>query len=68
MTHARSTPSRAASREARPSAGTALNGREVAAAACALRQGGTQFDTVDIEILEWIASHVRTQRRSGWLM
>ena len=68
MTHARSIPSRAASREARPSAGTALNGREAAAAACALRQGGTQFDTVDIEILEWIASHVRTQRRSGWLM
>jgi hypothetical protein len=68
MTHARSTPSRAASREARPSAGTALNRREVPPAACALRQGGTQFDTVDIEILEWIASHVRTKRRSGWLM
>jgi hypothetical protein len=68
MTHARSTPSRAAAREARPSAGTALTGREVAPAVCALRQGGTQFDTVDIEILEWIASHVRTQRRSGWLM
>ena len=68
MTHARPTASRAASREARPSAGTALNRREVPPAVCALRQGGTQFDAVDIEILEWIASHVRTQRRSGWLM
>jgi hypothetical protein len=68
MTYARSTPSRAVSREARPSASTALNVREVTPAACALRQGGTQFDTVDMEILEWIASHVRTQRRSGWLM
>ncbi|HEX4556118.1 MAG TPA: hypothetical protein VH249_19150 [Xanthobacteraceae bacterium] len=67
MSHARSTPSRAASRETRPS-GTALNGCEAAPATWALRQGGMQFDAVDIEILEWIASHARTQRRSGWLM
>jgi len=33
-----------------------------------LAQGGSHFDDVDIEILEWIAAHGRGKRRSRWVM
>ena len=75
MNHARTTPSCAATHEARSASVSALvAGIESsiillpAPTATVLAQAGSRFDHVDIEILEWIAAHGRGKRRSRWLM
>jgi hypothetical protein len=74
MNQARTIPSRAAAHAAQSTdvaalvAGIESSTILLPAPAAALAQAGSGFDHVDIEILEWIASHGRGKRRSRWVM
>jgi hypothetical protein len=72
MNQARTIPSRAATQARSTGVSALVAGIERSSillpAPAALAQGGSHFDDVDIEILEWIAAHGRGKRRSRWVM
>ena len=72
MNQARTIPSRAATPARSTGVAALVAGIESSSillpAPATLAQGGSNFDDVDIEILEWIAAHGRGKRRSRWVM
>jgi len=72
MNQARTIPSLAATQGRSTGVAALVAGIESSSillpAPATLAQGGSHFDDVDIEILEWIAAHGRGKRRSRWVM